>query len=148
MWLLLLQSHPLFHQDSRTLLSDSFAGRRHELNAHVLEVLIRFLPSVVVRQSIAWVVLTRDLVELNLPRTYLFLKPQLLYLKMPDLPTSSAGLDVDRCLHGVSELTAELRHPEYFRNSSSKQLLVRSLHSRGPHQLESVNSGVEDANRA
>ena len=48
--------------------SDSFAGRRHELNAHVLEVLLCFLPRVVVRQSIAWVVLTRDLLELYLPR--------------------------------------------------------------------------------
>ena len=62
--------------------SESLAGRRHELNAHVLEVLLRFLPRVVVRQGIAWVVLTGDLLELDLPRRYLFLKPQLLYLKV------------------------------------------------------------------
>ena len=91
MWIL-LQSHPLFHQDSRTSLpSNSFAVRRHELNAHVLEVLVRFLPRVVVRQSIAWVVLTRNLLELDLPRTYLFLKPQLLYLKVLEFPAASAG---------------------------------------------------------
>ena len=77
--------------------SDSFAGRRRELNAHVLEVLLRFLPRVVVRQSIAWVVRTRDFLELDLPRTILFLKPQLLHLKALDLPSSSAGQDAFHC---------------------------------------------------
>ena len=97
----------------------TFAQR---LQAHVLEVLLCIFFRAVVRQSIAWVVLPRDLVDVNFSRAYLLLEPELFHLQVLHVPASMACQDafdcrrntVDLDLHGISELPTKLRNTKYF----------------------------------
>ena len=67
---LLPQSSSLLHQDSRTLPSASLAGRLPSLDAHILEVRLSILSSVVVSKCVTF---PGDFLKLNCSRTHLFL---------------------------------------------------------------------------
>ena len=94
--------------------------------------------------------------ELDLPGTYLFLKPRLLYLEVLELPAASARQAALHCSRVVSDRKIFMLWPSslqnwisrVIRNPSSAQHSVRPQHPRGPHQLKTVRSGRESANRA
>ena len=95
----------------------TFAQRRQ---AHILEVLLCIFFCVVVRQSVAWGVFARDLVEINISRAYLLLEPELFHLqvllflhprraKMPFTAEESPLI-----LTSIPELPADLRNTKNF----------------------------------
>ena len=71
-------------------------GRQQLLNAHMLEVFLRILFSVVVRQSITGVAFERDSLEVNFSRTHLLLEPELFHLQVLHSLASTARQDSDR----------------------------------------------------